>query len=481
MIDVPIGVNKYRMMPKDTTHRQTKNAAVGRVQRVLRGTSFDKAVVLREKTDYTISQLNNYSSGAIIELKSALTLGENIWADYIYWQKGITIDDLVNRLLSVGGVESEHRIVEPVVFHNTARVAEKISIKHAWSWLYHLSDNPIYKWRESDATSNNYYFKRGSKLEDTARWGCHMYSGGVKFTISENTYATDVDPSIRRHDDGIRVTLGNFPTEYIIIFFDSFHNGNAPTPHFRINLERGYERDLGIYSLGDTFIISFDESSVCLCKNGSVIWSSQWVNKGENYLFRTVTVFSRAVKEGAIRDLQASPETIAGSRLPKVWYNQPFCLIQTQKTESGFLGFEKLDTTVDDADTRPTHVLVSYGNNMSDWTPFVEYKFGKTMPLNYDSLQIIFKNVEGFKSKYNPLDIITLWSFLQQNIPLGVCNLTNMSVFQALKELAALAMYEMGFDGNDKFFFRKRQRTTEVKTIADDQIISMDNVQYDVS
>ena len=127
MIDVPIGVNKYRMMPKDTTHRQTKNAAVGRVQRVLRGTSFDKAVVLREKTDYTISQLNNYTSGAIIELKSELTLGEKIWADYICWQKGITIDDLVNRLLTSVGIDAAHRRVEPVVFHNTARVASEIS------------------------------------------------------------------------------------------------------------------------------------------------------------------------------------------------------------------------------------------------------------------------------------------------------------------------------------------------------------------
>jgi hypothetical protein len=182
-----------------------------------------------------------------------------------------------------------------------------------------------------------------------------------------------------------------------------------------------------------------------------------------------------------IRDLQASPEIVVGSRLPKVWYDHPFCLIQTQKTESGFLGFEKLDMTVDNADTRPTHVLVSYGNNMSDWTPFVEYKFGAPMPLNYNSLQIIFKNIEGFKSKYNPLDIITLWSFLRQNIPLGVCNLTNMSVFQALKELAALAMYEMGFDANDKFFFRKRHQITALKTIADDEIISMDGIQYDVS
>jgi hypothetical protein len=118
---------------------------------------------------------------------------------------------------------------------------------------------------------------------------------------------------------------------------------------------------------------------------------------------------------------------------------------------------------------------------MSDWTPFVGYEFGKPMPLNYNSLQIVFTNIEGFKNKYNPLDIFRLWSFLQQNISLDVCNLTNMSVFQALKELASLAMYEMGFDANDKFFFRKRHQITAFKMIADDEIISMDGVQYDIS
>lgn len=117
---------------------------------------------------------------------------------------------------------------------------------------------------------------------------------------------------------------------------------------------------------------------------------------------------------------------------------------------------------------------------MSNWTSFVEYKLGSSIPLNYNSLQILVSNPTNFGNNYELSDV-RLWSFLRQNITLGVCNLTNMSVFQALKELAALAMYEMGFDANDKFFFRKRQRTTEVKTIGDDQIISMDNVQYDMS
>jgi hypothetical protein len=429
LIDVPIGNNQYRTMYEDTMHRRTKNVAVGRVQRVLKGKSLDTAVVLQEKTDYTISQLNNYTSGAIIELKTALTLDENIWADYIYWQKGITIDNLVNQLLTAAGIDSEHRIVEPVVFHNTARVAEKISIKHMWSWMYRATDDCVSEWRQENAVSNNFYCKPAGKLYDTAQWMCHMYSGSVKFTISDNTYEPNIDPS-RRNDNhvGLHIKLGDAPREYIIVSFDSFHNRNAPSPHIRINLEKQYGTDLGTYSLGDTFIISFDSSIISLYKNGQQIWSGTWVNKGNPYLFRTVEVFLHAVKAGAIRDLQASPEIIpavGNLTFPKVWYDKPFCLIQTQKTESGFLGFEKLETLINDAVTPPSHVLVSYGNNMSDWTPFVEYKFGNPLSLKYDSLQIIFK---GFGNNYN-LSSIRLWSFLQQNIPLGVCNLTNMSVF----------------------------------------------------
>jgi hypothetical protein len=361
----------------------------------------------------------------------------------------------------------------------------------AWGWLYCKNDsfhtgndgssNGISVWRQGNVAPNSY--QRAGIPAETVQWGCHMYSGSIKFTISENTYEPSAAPS--HHKAGISIKLGDKPYEYMAMSFDPFGKRDVPTPHIKIDLERKYGRDLGTYSLGDTFVISFDSSIASLYKNGQRIWSGTWANKVSPYLFRTVEVFSHAVKAAAIRDLQASPEIIpntlgGGMAGIKDWYGYPVCLIQVQNTESGSLGFEKLDATANAKGTPPTHVLVSYGNNMSDWTPFVEYKFGNPLSSNYNSLQVLFKDTAGFENNYNLTDV-RLWSFLQQNITLGVCNLTNMSVFQALKELAALAMYEMGFDANDKFFFRKRHQTTALKTITDDQIISMDNVQYNMS
>ncbi|MDR2426206.1 MAG: hypothetical protein LBD46_03380 [Endomicrobium sp.] len=116
--NVSTKIKNEQLTEQDTTHCKTANAAVGRIQRVLKGTSLSDAVELTEKTDYTVSQLNDYNNGAIIELKSALLSNENICADYIYWKKGITIDTLVNELLTSAGVAESHRIVDPVVFQN---------------------------------------------------------------------------------------------------------------------------------------------------------------------------------------------------------------------------------------------------------------------------------------------------------------------------------------------------------------------------
>lgn len=265
-----------QLTQQDSSHCITANAAVGMVQRVLRGTSFDKAVVLREKTDYTISQLNNYSSGAIIELKTALTLSENIWADYIYWQKGITIDDLVNRLLSVGGVDSQHRTVEPVVFHNTARVSEKISAKRLWSWIYYADIHGNSK------LSDDSRFNPENILSGSGLISCKMALGSIKFTISENHQK--FNRPLTKRDEFFRVQMKDSINVGITMYFAPFHRGN-PTPHFEIGWKwkhasphgKGFH-DLGTYSLNDTFIISFDNSHgdfrINLCKNGQQIWNN---------------------------------------------------------------------------------------------------------------------------------------------------------------------------------------------------------------
>jgi hypothetical protein len=464
-----------QLKQQDSARCITANAGVGRVQRVLRGTSFDTAVVLREKTDYTISQLNNYNNGAIIELKSALTAGENSWADYIYWHKGITIDDLVNRLLSAGGVESAHRIIEPVVFHNTARVAEKISAQRLWCWIYYADVHG------SSKLPDNSSFNPANVLSGKGLISCKMPSGSIKFTISENHQK--FNRPLTNREEFFHVQMKDFINVGITMYFAPFHSGN-PTPCFEIGWKwkppsphgKGFH-NLGTYSLNDTFIISFDNSHgdfrINLRKNGQQIWNNVWKNAPVSDI-ESFEAWSGA-NSAKIRDLQASPETA-----PTVWHNCPFYLMNIQKTESEFLGFEKLDATISATGTPDGHIFVSCGNNMSNWTPFVEYKFGNPMPLNYNSLQVLIKNTAEFGNNYN-LSNVRLWSFLRQNIPLGVCNLTNMSMFEALKELATLSMYEMGFDANDKFFFRKRHQTTALKTITDDENISMDGVQYDVS
>jgi hypothetical protein len=472
--NVSTKIKNEQLIEQDTTHCITANAAVGRIQRVLKGTSLSDAVELTEKTDYTVSQLNDYNSGAIIELKSALLSNENIWADYIYWKKGITIDVLVNELLMSAGIDEAHRIVEPVVFQNALRIANETLISNAWAWLCHTTSNGFSEWHDGDGSWNDYYYGTfGSSLGNSGimRWGCNMKHGSIRFRLNKNN-GTAYNPGI----NFVYLSLGSGIQGQDLVLIFGGEGGGGVNRTLRINFKNQGNQTLGSYSDNDIFYIAFDSSTVRLYKNSSQIWL---ISSANFYASQFSLVVGYARMEVELNLLAAKPSTDPFDS--NAWYYYQAIIFQTQNSQNNFfLGFDRLNAIVSTIDAPIPQIQVSYGNNSANWTPYYQYQLSLPLQLNYNSIRFIITNTASFGNNYN-LSSIKLWSFLQQNIPLGVCNLTNMSILDALQELASLAMYEIGFDADDKFFFRKREQTTQYKEITDNDIISMSSAKSDIA
>jgi len=449
----------------DSTHCVTTNSAVGRVSKVLKGTTLGTAVELVEKTDYSISQLNEYSLGAIITLDSELLAGEKIFASYIYWAKGLQIDELVEDLLDVADIDSAHRIVDPVIFQNASRVANETVLSSAWAWLYRTTDDSIAEYHSGIVNSNtSFYFGTPGQMA-TATWGCNMTYGSFKFKVTQLIPQLDLGISI------LRVKIGTATNNEVAV---RFMRGTSGAYDIAVSFKASAYSTITTGNLNDVYYVSFSDSETRLYKNGVSIWSTA-EGITANYLF-IETAFNSTkaeIKEIAVKRSTNPLDTAED------WIDYQYCRFQNQNSEVSFAGFDRLNATVSTDGVPTPSISVSYGNTLTDWTDFIEYSLGTTMTLNYDSVDFIIKNTASFGNNYE-LSNVKLWAFLTQNIPLGVCNLTNMSVFGAISELAAMSAYEIGFDADDKFFFRNRKKTAEIKEFNDDKIFNMSKVAFDI-
>ena len=437
----------------DSTNVTTSHSAVGRITKVLKGSSLATSIELEEKQDYSITQLNEYNLPAKLTLNSALLSGEHIYVSYIYWRKGLLIDEMVEDLLDFVNIGPSDRIVDPVIFSNTIRVADT-NFDSNWSWVFQRNNNNFTTVMSGghDGSQNSYtaaYFSRNNTAHKII--GCYCPDISVKFKVSRLTY--DYPQEIQY---GVRFMLRNslgvdIGFRFVEQTIQIYAAGSATT--------------VGNGVSGNTFEIRYNPNgSLIFLKNGNSIYSTT-ISSGiiitsiECYPIVSTTL-------ARIDDIEAKP--LADSE----YYRKPYIKLLNENTDSSFAQYDRLNAQFEVTNVPILRVYVRYKNQGEQWSEFIPYTI--ETPLNIDKkiLEFIIMNDASFSNNIN-LKNITLWHYQTTDVPLGVCNLTNMSVLEALKQLASMSMYEIGFDSDDKFFFRNRNRAGEIRSLYDNEIIEM--------
>lgn len=452
----------------DTSNCITINSAVGRITKVLKGMSLAVAVELVEGTDYTISQLNDYDNGAIIALESELLTGEHIYASYIYWRKGLMIDELVVELLDAADIDESHRTVEPVIFQNATRVADETSLSTSWAWLYAItadSATTSISGGGVGSDNNTYYSYNPSKdtFPAVKTMGCRCEYGQFKIKIDT---LTDVGGSLTA--EGYFILL-SASLNIGLRFGGAGSSANRDDVHFFVG---STETKIADGNVGYTFELDYQsDGTVTVYRNGTSIYMTTITT---NLVFTETKIF--ASYDACIFQ---SSEISAKENSYDDYKTYPYIHLQNTKSDVSFAGFDRLNATISTASTPTPSILVRYSDDGgTTWTDYIDYILGTSLNLNYATIDFAILNSASFGNNYNLSDV-KLWTFVTQNIPLGVCDLTDMSVMSALKELAKMAMYEIGFDADDKFFFRKRVKTSALKELDDSKIIEISNFEKD--
>lgn len=460
---------------EDETKVLTLNSTVGRILKVLKGESIQTAIELEEKTDYSISQLNEYNLPAKLTLDSALLTGENIYISYLYWKKGIMIDELVLDLLDYAGIDENNRIVDPVIFNNSVRVSKTDFNDVSWAWIYQLNNNDDFthyingggRDSRNSYTISDYNGEHDSYETDVLmkQFGCFMRSGRISFyfntfgKVGGSGYAVETYVSLVSSS----ITVG-------------FHFGGAASGSSilsQVKVMVGSNE----YSISDgvaehNFSIEYNsDGQLKFYRDNIVVYSTTISTNLIFTLFRTVAAYSTMAFK--ITNIEAKPL----SELDYV--SKPCILMINENTDSQFLGYDRLNANLSVNGVPIANVRVKYKNSGESWTEFNEYTIGTPLSLGYRFIQFLITNDASFGNTVSFNDL-RLWHFIQENVALGVCNLTNMSILSALKELASMAMYEIGFDSDDKFFFRSRNKTGDARSLYDNEIIEMTSIYSDL-
>ena len=99
----------------------TAETGVGYVDEVKYGRTLETAQLLRKGDDYTLEQTNVYDYPAQLKLRFTPNTEYSVWLSYRYWHKDMAIEDIVNALLDLAGVEK--RQVEKAAFSGASAIS----------------------------------------------------------------------------------------------------------------------------------------------------------------------------------------------------------------------------------------------------------------------------------------------------------------------------------------------------------------------
>lgn len=460
---------------QDSSNVLTSHSAVGRIIEVLKGTDLTTAIPLQEKTDYSISQLNEYNLPAKLTLTSALLSNEKIYVTYLYWRKGLLIDELVTDLLDFAEIGPSDRIVDPVIFSNSVRVAKTGFDDISWAWIYQLDNNDDFthyingggRDSRNSYTISDYNAEHDSYTLENYRkqFGCFMRSGRISFyfdtfrKVGGSGYTVEAYISLVSSS----ITVG--------FHFGGAASGSSILSDVKVVIgSNEYSISDGV--MGHTFDIEYNSNGqITFYRDNTSVYSTTISSNLTFTLFRTVATYNTMAFK--ITNIKAKPL----SELDYV--SKPCILMINENTDSQFLGYDRLNANLSVSGVPIPNVRVKYKNSGESWTEFNEYTIGTPLSLGYRFIQFLITNDASFGNTVS-FNNLRLWHFIQENVTLGVCNLTNMSILSALKELASMAMYEIGFDADDKFFFRSRNRTGDARFLYDDEIIEMTSIYNDL-
>ena len=474
----------------------TVQTGVGYVDSVKYGADLTSALILAAGTDYDVSDTNEYSLPAKISLKFTPTAGYKMWVSYRYWHKDMKIEDIVNALLDLAGVEK--RDVEPAMFsgQDQAVAIEVLSKTNAQCFLFTVSDDdtagaclvgqtPIngewgncisYCVRDSRAN----YIVDGNPGEGIYFPMNLSLSFDRDRTIGDRGGFCLVDKDGNGVYAGIRtIRSGTMSEVYELkkwVTYTTGHKWRDETMKQRGISVQNTEKGLQIipYVVQNGYLICQGNASL----SGIQVDKMGTATERLNPLYGGNCSFKMGYLDYQPSEDEMSSKTWEDIKASSHFFTEPVVILQGKAQSIGFEHWGKISAVVTKENAGTGSFFWAESNDGRNWSPLIKINLDENIPSSAEYLRVYYKCT----SAYNARELISSLKLTQilssTNIPL--INMTDLTVGEAIAQLAKMVSYEIGFNQDGVFFFRSRQGRYADTEINSSSLIEVDNHGADI-
>lgn len=468
----------------------TANEGVGGIAAL-----YANGVKLYEGVDYNVEDLDDLAVPAMIEVVNSSVFGQTFTADYYYWKRGLSIEQIVAGLVALGGYDNTNTDIQPVIWQNEVRNPPVISpVLAALGYYEDEEDEYKFLWEGASGTwqTNDGSADRRNILPDNFDYSFQLNAGNN----SSNRHPRN-SISLGDEYNGNSLKLTSDYTAPVIGEYGV--NNGIQVLIYRgqiLSLETRPTRYFLVFKMtGGVFNLVYYEDITNTSGGGTGVTVNAKIERRGN----TVKVFKEGIQVCTITDnTNYTYQRYYGAEGTCKVQNQTWNIYDSNLIPHGTnltnpcIVTETLDKTIAgitwgavqaDLGTLEgqTYFLTSYfSNDGTTWGEGTNYNLDTDMAHSERYMYYILGIANAPGMSFDITDPRTY--FYATNLVLNMVNLGTSTVLEALQDLSLISGYEFGVDRNGIFFFRPRTNsTTPIYDLDHTEIVKVDTVKTNLN
>lgn len=448
----------------DTENKEyrTPETGIGFVDAVKYGADLGTATTLILGTDYEVNDLNQYDLGAKITLKLTHVSGHKLFADYRYWFKDMTIDNIVIMLLGLAGIE-DYIVSRPIYPNADVKVFEKNIYDAAIMWhVKHSKVNDI-DTLESFTLGSSPWNRRAlsnliSGIPFLSYFPVSIASKGLYFhTFGSSDVGTawgfvddDKKGIVCRH----RYSGGSYIQE--LALFDNgtytvLYTASSGIFGFAIDGNSDLWAYIGAYSGIPITRVNLGPCPIEFNPTQALIYA-QAVDATNSY--EISGYYREDIPEDITNSSGADFVTRYLQNAAQTFGTMPCARFDFHNTSEYFKSWGSFSCDIRQSGSGIVKFYWSDSDDGITYGPMTEITAGASIGSTKPYLRFYVRTESAYPN-FCYVDRLKVWAFAEgANVPL--VNFTGLSVSDAVQALAKLVAFEIGLNQDGTFFFRPR-------------------------
>lgn len=410
-----------------------------------------------EGVDYEVSQLNELSLPALVTIINADYHNSTITADYYCWKTGLTVEQIVEGLVALGGY-IDNTDIRNVVWNTSVTTQYTNTILGGLVFRKNISNQ-----YETYITLDygNTWFCYGVVLNNFKLEFRVPTSGNFSLFLGDtsgNSYN-----SVPANGLVIKLTSDSFLGYILTISY--YVNNNVAQSHTEIY-------GSSAFSSGDFITIERGGNgfTIKISKSGQITTYTDSYTLDLSYLFY-YNNYAQGTMQITYRD--SAHNDIYNTGYFGGYMAYPAAILLTDTININSI-LSKFNGTIEGSSNY--NIFYRYGISYNVWNNWEQIDFDADIGRDGSYFQFLisisYPIVEPQITVYN-----LYTQFLSSTLTLQFANLSGKTVLEALQDFALISGYEFGVDRQGTFFFRPRsQSTTPIYDLDSNEIVKIDNI-----